>query len=305
MSKDLVTQTKGEEKSMKNSVFDFWRKIQNKFKFQHKSLIHIEGGLGSQILGAIAFFNAQDKFGIKVAKCDLSYFGHHGRADLWEWNLHKYGIMLEDLREFESRRKSDLLKTKKDFLTELEISQGYWKNSRSKYLDRFPINEEKLQDFVVKASNKSNLTGYGAIHIRRGDYLQVASKVIGLDEYIGFLEKIKTVFPKSCFIITDSPLAFEVKQQLARAMGVDSQAIFLDGPGHDPFVLHCLMRRADVLVTSNSTYSFSAGLLGKNGQIVFSPLEFHAGKGSEKYNRTFRSVGSFTAWSLDNSRGTI
>lgn len=290
---------------MKNSILDFWGKIQNKFKLQHKSLIHIEGGLGSQILGAIAFFNAQDKFGIKFVKCDLSYFGQHNRTDLWEWNLHNYGIGIEDLRKFESHSKSNFLKAKKDFLTELEISQEYWKNSRLKYLGYFPINEEQLQDFLSKASDDSNLTGYGAIHIRRGDYLQVASKVIGLDEYIGFLEKIKTVLPKPCFIITDSPLAYEGKQQLARAIGVDSGAIFLDGPGYDPFVLHCLMRRADVLVTSNSTFSFSAGLLGKNGQIVFSPMEFHAGIGSEKYNRTFRSVGSFTAWSLDNSRGTI
>ena len=305
MAMDLVTQSKREEKSMKNSVLDFWRKIQNKFEFQHKSLVHIEGGLGSQILGAIAFFNAQDSFGIEVAKCDLSYFSHHNRTDLWEWNLHNYRIGIEDLRKFESRSKLSALKLKKDFLTDAEISQGYWENSRSKYLGLFPINEEQLQDFLRKASDRSNLTGYAAIHIRRGDYLQVASKVIGLDEYIGFLEKIKTVLPKPCFIITDSPLAYEDKQRLAQAMGVDSEAIFLDGPGHEPFVLHCLMRRADVLVTSNSTFSFSAGLLGKNGQIVFSPLEFHAGKGSEKYNRTFRSVGTFTAWSLDNSRGTI
>jgi hypothetical protein len=290
---------------MKNSVLDFWRKIQNKFKFQHKTLIHIEGGLGSQILGAIAFFNAQDSFGFKVAKCDLSYFNHYNRTDLWEWNLHNYGIGIEDLRKFESHRKSDLLKAKKDFLTDLEISQEYWKNSRSKYLDRFPINEEQLQDFLNNASEKSNLTGYGAVHIRRGDYLQVASKVIGLDEYIRFLEKIKTVLPKPCFIITDSPLRYEEKRHLERAMGAEGKAIFLDGPGHDPFVLHCLMRRADLLITSNSTFSFSAGLLGKNGQIVFSPLEFHAGKDSEKYNRTFRSVGSFTSWSLDNARGTI
>ena len=302
---DLVTQPKGEEKSMKNSVLDFWRKIQSKFKFQHKTLIHIEGGLGSQILGAIAFFNAQDSFGIKVAKCDLSYFSHHNRTDLWQWNLHNYGIGIDDLRKFESRSKSSPLKVKKDFLTDVEISQGYWENSRSKYLGRFPINEEQLQDFLSKASDKSNLTGYGAIHIRRGDYLQVASKVIGLGEYVAFLEKIKTVLPRPCFIITDSPLTHEDKQHLELAMGADSEAIFLDGPGHDPFVLHCLMRRADVLITSNSTFSFSAGLLGKNGQIVFSPLEFHAGKDSEKYNRTFRSVGSFTSWSLDNSRGTI
>jgi hypothetical protein len=107
------------------------------------------------------------------------------------------------------------------------------------------------------------------------------------------------------FIISDSLLTIEEKQELSQAVGVDRKAIFLDGPSQDPFVLHCLMRRAHLLVTSNSTFSFSAGLLGKEGQVVFSPLEFHAGKGSEKYNQTFRSVGSFISWDLDSSRGTI
>lgn len=290
---------------MKNSVLDFWRKIQNRLKFQHKRLIHIEGGLGSQILGAIAFFNAQDKFGIKIAKCDLSYFGHHNRTDLWEWNLHNYGIGIEDLREFESRSKFNLLRVKKDFLTELEISQRYWRNSRAKYLSRFPIDVQQLQIFFQNVSEESNLENYGAIHIRRGDYLQVASRIIKSDEYIHFLEGIKTALPNVLFIITDSLLTIEEKQELSQAVGVDRKAIFLDGPSQDPFILHCLMRRAHLLVTSNSTFSFSAGLLGKEGQVVFSPLEYHAGKGSEKYNQTFRSVGSFISWDLDSSRGTI
>jgi len=290
---------------MKNSVLDFWRKIQKKFKFQHKRLIHIEGGLGSQILGAIAFFNAQDKFGTKIAKCDLSYFGHHNRTDLWEWNLHNFGIGIEDLRKFESRSKLNLLRVKKDFLTDLEISQRYWRNSRAKYLSRFPVDVQQLQIFFQNVSQESNLENYGAIHIRRGDYLQVASRVIKSDEYIHFLDGIKTALPNILFIITDSLLTIEEKQELSQAIGVDRRAIFLDGPSHDPFVLHCLMRRAHLLITSNSTFSFSAGLLGKEGQVVFSPLEYHAGKGSEKYNQTFRSVGSFISWDLDSSRGTI
>jgi hypothetical protein len=290
---------------VKSKILGVLRSVQEHFGIHHKTVTHIEGGLGSQILGAIAFFNSQEKLGAEVAKCDLTYFNHQNRADLWEWSLNNYGIGLEELRKFESHSRFNLILAKKDFLTDLEISQNYWKDSRSKYLGRFPINEQQLEDFLNQASGKSNLISYGAIHIRRGDYLHVASKVIRLDEYIGFLENIKAVLPNPCFIVTDSPLTYEDKKHLTRALGVDSEAIFLDGPGHDPFMLHCLMRRAAVLVTSNSTFSFSAALLGKYGQIAFSPLEFHAGKSSEKYNRSFRSVGSFTSWDLDNSRGTI
>ena len=290
---------------MKSTLAGVLKSAQERFGIHHEALTHIEGGLGSQILGIISFYNQQDKFGVNVAKCDLSYFHHKDREGLWAWNLDNYGIKLEELRKFESRGKSVLLKGKKDFLNDSEISQGYWNNSRTKYLDRFPCDVEALKSLITKVTGKSNLESYGVIHIRRGDYLQVASKVIELHEYTHFLARIKTVLPKPSFVITDSLLTTDEKQQLERAMGVDRDVIFLDGTGEHPFVLHCLMRRADVLVTSNSTFSFSAGLLGKDGQVAFSPLEFHAGNGSEKYNRSFRSVGSFIAWNLDNPRGTM
>ena len=290
---------------MKSKILGVLRSVQERFGIQHESLTHIEGGLGSQILNIIAFYHLQDKLGQKNAKCDLSYFNHPDRLGLWDWSLHHYGINLADLRKFESLSRTNLLKPKKDFLSDSQISQGYWNSSRENYLVRFSFDEELLQSFIKVVTEKSNVESYGAIHIRRGDYLQVASKVVGLDEYTQFLSQIRAVLPKLSFIITDSPLTTDEKQQLRRAIGDEREAVFLDGPEHQAFVLHCLMRRADVLVTSNSTFSFSAGLLGKNGQVVFSPLDFHAGKGSEKYNRSFRSVGSFTSWNLDNSRGTI
>jgi hypothetical protein len=290
---------------IKKIIFNLLRSIQESAGYHHKNLTHIEGGLGSQILGLISFYNQQEQFGENRAKCDLSYFNHTGREDLWDWNLEGYGIELNHLKRFESHSKWNLLKAKKDFLTDLEISHDYWKISRMKYLDRFPIDQKRLQIFLQRVSGKANLVDYGAIHIRRGDYLQVASKMISLDEYDQFLKKIKPILPNLSFVISDSTLTFEGKKRLIEAIGTDREAVFLDGPGHDPLILHCLMRCAHLLVTSNSTFSFSAGLLGKEGQVVFSPLEFHSGRGSEKYNRTFRSVGSFTSWNLDNSRGTI
>lgn len=289
----------------KNFLPNFLGRLQEDFGLHHKNLTHIEGGLGSQILGVISFYNQQDKFGGNGAKCDLSYFSRPDRTGLWDWSLTNFGIQIEELKRFESNSRFNSLKGKRDFLTEFEISQEYWRKSRAKYLIRFPINGKKLRNFLQEVSDIVNSENFGAIHIRRGDYLQVASKVIGLDEYIQFLANIKTLLPALSFVVSDSLLTVVEKQQLAKAIGIEREFIFLDGPGHDPFILHCLMRSADFLVTSNSTFSFSAGLLGKEGQVVFSPVEYHAGKGSEKYNRSFRSVGSFTSWNLDNSRGTI
>ena len=304
-SSSVVRPKRGERRLLKSVLLNFVGKIQEEFGFHHRNLTYIEGGLGSQILSVIYFYNQQEKFGKKNAKCDLSYFSHEDRAGLWEWSLNNYGIHTDELMQYESKSRFNLLKSKKDFLTEFEISQGYWQKSRAKYLSYFPVDEDQLKNFLQKVSNKSNLGAYGAIHIRRGDYLQVASKVIELDEYIDFIECIRSSLPSISFVITDSPLMHEEKLLLAKSIGTDRGVIFLDGPGYDPFILHCLMRRAHLLVTSNSTFSFSAGLLGEEGQIVFSPLEYHAGKGSEKYNRTFRSVGTFISWDLDSPRDTI
>ena len=301
----VVRSKRGEQRLLKRVLLNFVGKIQEEFGFHHKNLTYIEGGLGSQILSLMYFYNQQEKFGKRNAKCDLSYFSHEDRAGLWEWSLNNYGIHIDELIQYESKSRFNLLKSKKDFLTESEISQGYWRKSRAKYLSQFPVDDVKLENFLQKVSKEMNLVSYGAIHIRRGDYLQVASKVIELDQYMDFIECIRSSLPSVSFVITDSPLMHEEKQLLAQSIGVDRGVIFLDGPGYDPFVLHCLMRRAHLLVTSNSTFSFSAGLLGEEGQIVFSPLEYHGGKGSEKYNRTFRSVGSFISWDLDSPRGTI
>jgi hypothetical protein len=52
-------------------------------------------------------------------------------------------------------------------------------------------------------------------------------------------------------------------------------------------------------VTSNSTFSFSAAVLGKSGQLAFSPVNFHSGPDAEKYNRSFRTAGSFMTLKIE------
>ena len=277
----------------KATALSLLARVQRIFSIYHKTLVHIEGGLGSQILGVIAFWERQERYGIAKARCDLSYFRSPSRGDLWNWELDRYQISLKDLQTYESVSIKNIFKLKSDFLSELEINSNYWIQVRKKYFDRFHFDFKPINDFKGKLVEFEEIHSYGAVHIRRGDYLKVASKVIDFAEYLNLLLAIRELLPKDLLIVSDSPLHEKEKEKLGHFFSNTHNLIFLDNPQLDPFLIHCILRGADILVTSNSTFSFSAALLGKSGQRAFSPVNFHSGNDAERYNRAFRTAGSF------------
>ncbi len=267
-----------------------------RFNLYHDDLIHIEGGLGSQILGAITFWNLQDKLGKENVKCDLSYFSLEAQSNgLWPYELWRFNLPISEFKRFESEGKRNLLKAKRDFLTSDELTQDYWELMRSRYLSRFDFDQSKILAYFTELTKLKPGEPFTAIHIRRGDYLQVASKIVNVDDYLQLVQILTNLMSDKVVVVSDSRVSDEDKFKLQNALPV-SELIYLDAPGLDPFNTHCLLRQAKLLITANSTYSFSAGLLGRQGQTVFSPMQFHRGKGSEKYNRTFRAAGSFFVW---------
>jgi hypothetical protein len=189
---------------------------------------------------------------------------------------------------------------KSDFLSEMELDTNYWIEVRKKYSNRFGFNSEPVFDFLQEVTKSKDLEFFGAVHIRRGDYLKVASKVIDFDEYLFLLKDIQGLIPGHLLIISDSQLQENEKETLDELFGNSHNLVFLDDPHLDPYLIHCILREADLLVTSNSTYSFSAALLGKSGQLAFSPVNFHSGRNMEKYNRSFRTAGSFMTLKMEN-----
>ena len=284
---------------LKATALSLLARVQRTFSIYHKTLVHIEGGLGSQILGVISFWERQERYGVAKARCDLSYFTSQNRGDLWNWELDRYQIGLKDLQGYESATIRNILKLKSDFLSELEIDSDYWIQARKKYLDRFHFESVLVNDFRNKFAEFADVHSYGAVHIRRGDYLKVASRVIQFAEYVDLLISIRELIPKELLIVSDSPLHEKEKEKLDNLFGNNHNLIFLDDPQLDPFLVHCILREADVLVTSNSTFSFSAALLGKSGQLAFSPINFHSGQDAEKYNRSFRTAGSFMTLKIE------
>jgi hypothetical protein len=284
---------------LKEAALSLLARVQRTFSIYHKTLVHIEGGLGSQIFGVISFWDRQERYGVSKAKCDLSYFTSQNRGDLWNWELDRYQIGLKDLQVYESATIRNILKLKSDFLSEFEINSGYWIQARKKYLDRFHFDPMPVNDFRKRFAEFEDVHSYGAVHIRRGDYLKVASKVVKFDEYLELLISIRKLVPKDLLIISDSPLHEEEIEKLGDHFGNNHNLIFLDDPELDAFLIHCTLREADVLVTSNSTFSFSAAVLGKSGQLAFSPVNFHSGPDAEKYNRSFRTAGTFMTLKIE------
>jgi hypothetical protein len=182
----------------------------------------------------------------------------------------------------------------------MELNTNYWIEVRKKYLNRFYFNSKSVYEFVQEITRSKDLKSFGAVHVRRGDYLKVASKVIDFDEYLVLLKAIQGLIPKYFFIISDSQLQEQEKETLNKLFGHSHNLVFLDDPHLDPFLIHCILREADLLVTSNSTFSFSAALLAKSDQLAFAPVNFHSGQNTEKYNRAFRAAGSFMTLKMEN-----
>jgi hypothetical protein len=285
---------------MKTFVINAMRHFGKFLGLPHSKTIFIEGGLGSQILSAIAFWNLQAKLGPNKAICDLSYFDPCTNAETWSWQLDNFGISKDSFKAFESRGKLNMLISKKDWVDQEELDANYWFNSRNNHLEKFDFDEVDVRNYFLALTKTKLPENFGAVHIRRGDYLVVASKIVENVEYLDLLSVIGNLFPSHVMFISDSVFLEEEKQKFSEIIGINRTAIFLDSPELNSFQVHCILRMASLLVTSKSTYSFSAGLLGKSGQKVFSPLNFHAGKNSGLYNATFRATADFVVWKSAN-----
>jgi hypothetical protein len=163
----------------------------------------------------------------------------------------------------------------------------------TKYKKRFTYDKSLLISFKKQNRILENCLEYAAVHVRRGDYLEVASRVLNLQEYLQLLCTISNLLPKTLLFVSDSEFKNKEKQQIETNLGNNFKIEYLDGPEVDAFFVHCILREANLLITSNSTFSFSAALLAMDNQIALSPVQFHKGKDSEKYNRSFQNAGEF------------
>jgi hypothetical protein len=138
------------------------------------------------------------------------------------------------------------------------------------------------------------------VHIRRGDYLIHGFKTMTISEYSSLLSSVNKLVPEIIFITSDSGITTEERAVISSRSNSSAQIIYLDSEIVDSFKVHCLMRLSNMLITSNSTFSFTAALLGKESQTIFSPSDFYNSSMPARYNDSYRSAGKFLIWDRDN-----
>jgi hypothetical protein len=247
-------------------------KLQSKLNLIDLDTIYFEGGLGSQILSYILFRYKNEKN--QKVFCDLAYFKNittdsHGenKVSLWSYKLDNYGISMADLP---NKDKKSRIKLKPKFipLDFLSIDEDLLNKVKSE----IKLNYENLNTYLKTHDLKAN-DSYGVIHLRKGDYLFVASHLISENQVIKLLSKISDFLPEKIFIASDG----EIDEILINWFKLNKPNIQLMQTAKeiDPFVLHDLMRNSRFLVAANSTFSFSAALLSSEKTMSFIPQIFY------------------------------
>ena len=282
---ELMYKIKGSIRKIRDLVF-------TKLAITDRKTVYFEGGLGSQILAYIEY-SEKNKSSNKPVFANYDYFNNtkvdftdNTGLSMWAWRLDQYGIYQKDLRKIGKKKEF----VNKHFKVRLQGNSDIFYNFREKksesYQKIFTINLEKVNEYISEKF-KSDTDDFAVIHIRRGDYLKVASKIVSMEELIKFINKIKKLLPNNILISCDSILPAAEQDMLASTLE-EFNLVYVD-PREDPFLVHDLMRSSSILVASNSTFSFTAGLLAKRGCTVFFPTNyFGQGRLSDSKSFLFR-----------------
>jgi hypothetical protein len=128
-------------------------------------------------------------------------------------------------------------------------------------------------NFYLKTHGLKADDSYGAIHLRKGDYLFVASHLITEKQVIELISKISDFLPDKIFVTSDG----EIDESIFDWFKINKPTIqvFQAEKEIDPYILHDLMRNSRLLIAANSTFSFSAALLSSEKTIAFIPQIFY------------------------------
>jgi hypothetical protein len=237
------------------------------FKNSRPYVITFTGGMGAQVISAAIYFFLKEKGHTVYA--DLSYFekkphvaieGQKGNISHWGWQLEQFNLYQHTFSPIPNinRLQYSLIKDG-DYKLNLGVEALSTKQVKSYFQCRH-YNHKKNQ-FNLGAEN------YLCIHIRRGDYVNVASHLIA-DELFTNLSIKFTKLINTAVVISDSPISKNVRNDIGKYF---KNAEFLDGI--DVIQAHIIMRNAKVLICSNSQFSLVSALLNEHG-MVFIPKKW-------------------------------
>lgn len=259
-----------------------------------ENVVFIEGGLGSQLLAMMMFLTRQEVS--PSVQADVSYFKSGLEIPLddsrgltrWPWELDKYGYDLDlfpVIRHRFRRRLSESDQAAIDQRFMSMVAQRDWTQA-------FPVVKSaayELERLEIRPEEE-----FACVHVRRGDYLRVASRTVPFEKTLDLVHALRALLPRSVVFLSDDPFT-GTEVGAASELLNDKKCTFL--AGSDQHASHGLMRMASVLITSNSTFSWSAGILSIRPDVmIISPQHFH-GPGHEPTNAIFQSASSWMLWS--------
>jgi hypothetical protein len=109
-----------------------------------------------------------------------------------------------------------------------------------------------------------------AIHLRRGDFGYGRFWIAPVNWYLNWLRPIwPTLTRPVLYVATDEPT---IADELAEFHPVQSHHLKIEIPGADFLVDHEVLRAADLLAISNSTFSFTAAMLNTSARTFVRPI---------------------------------
>jgi len=225
------------------------------------TVVVFAGGMGTQIIQAAVYFSMKNAGHPVFA--DLSYFntearmaeiGKAGQLTHWFWQLEQFGLPQTSFDKAPelNKRNADILRDG-PIMLELGLKALAQPNIRAVF---------KNVAGVGGILPEEVLGGFLCIHIRRGDYVNVASHLISDGEFIGLVRKFSGLI-NHAVILSDSPIESGFRDAVSPHFKTTS---FLDNI--DPYTSHRIMRYARILICSNSTFSLTAAALNPDALVI-------------------------------------
>ncbi len=225
------------------------------------TVVTFTGGMGAQIISAAVYFSMKNAGHSVYA--DLSYFdkpesvaivGKAGGCSHWSWQLEPFGLHHTsfDTSPDLTKRNADILQ---DGPQKLVLGlKALVQNDVQKFF-RVPID-------VSDVLPEEYTAGYLCMHVRRGDYVNVASHLVADEEFIGLARKFSGLI-NCAVVISDSPIGPDFRNAVASCF---KEVCFLDNT--DAYTAHCIMRGSRILICSNSQFSLIAAALNPDALVL-------------------------------------
>jgi hypothetical protein len=217
--------------------------------------------MGAQIISAAIYWHLKESG--REVHADMSYFdkservatvGKAGEVSHWPWQLGSFGLSCGSFAEAAAYSKRDV-----DLIEDgpRKMMLGVTALRAAGMQDRFPV--PGVRSGVLPVGFAKD---YLCIHMRRGDYVNVASHLVSDHEFFELAGRFAGLV-KHLVVVSDSPIEQAFRKTIAAGY---EQAVFLDDV--DAYTSHCVMRKARVLICSNSQFSLIAALLNPQALVV-------------------------------------